>query len=140
MGFQPLCPSLLQTIESYTGSFKHASTRLEREDLVKANLYVDGKEKDGFPLTMSELHVCQPYLKWLESCNQDMNGFLSQVLTMDSYAAGNFILSASLAEDHGSLSFEFEFADALKIDLVLITCGIYERTMKLDHNRNFKIY
>ena len=130
----------LQAIESYTGSFLYSSTRLERKDLVRINFYVDGKEKDGFPLSMSTLHVCQPYVKWLESCNQDMNGFLSQVLSMDAYANGNFILSADLSEETGSLSFEFEFADALTEDLVLITCGLYERTMKLDHNRNFKIY
>ena len=130
----------LQSIESYTGSFKHCSSRLEMKDLIKVNLYVDGKEKDGFPLSMTSLHVCQPYVKWLENCNQDMNGFLSQVLTIDAFASGNFILSATLSEETGSLSFEFEFATALDQDLVLITCGLYERTMKLDHNRNFKVY
>ena len=130
----------LQQIEAYTGSYKISSTRFEHENLKRINLFIDGKEKDGFPMIVSDEHIAQPYVQFLKACNMDQNGFLSQVLTMDSYAAGNFILSAPIAEDTGSISFEFDFNKPLEKDLVLITCCLSAKTLKLDHNRNFKIY
>ena len=130
----------LQQIDAYTGSYKISSTRFDSAGLTRANLYIDGKEKDGFPLNVTDIHFAQPYVKFLQTCNMDVNGFLSQVITMDAFANGNLILSTSIAEDSGSVSFEFDFKEPLKKDLVLITCALSAKTLKLDHNRNFKIY
>ena len=108
--------------------------------MIKANLFINGKEADDYPVTMSQTHVCQPYVKFLDNINQNLNGFLSQVTKMSYYVDSNFLLSANIGEETGSLSFMLEFEDEVSDDLVLITCSLYDRTMKIDHNRNFKIY
>ena len=60
----------IQTMESYGGSMNHSSTRFNQNDLRKVNLYIDGKEVGGFPVSMTESHVTQPYVKYLENTNQ----------------------------------------------------------------------
>lgn len=129
----------LQTINSYTGSFESSSTTFGRNKLLKANLYINGKTADDFPITMSGKHACLPFVKFLENSNQQLNGFLSQTINMIEFANWNLLLSASIEPETGSLSFEFEFETELNADLVLITCGISEKTMRLDNNRNFQI-
>lgn len=127
-------------MDSYTGSYHSSSTRFNRNKLIKANLYINGKEADDYPVTMSETHVCQPYVKFLDNINQNLNGFLSQVTKMSYFSDCNFLLSASIEEETGSLSFMLEFEDEVDKDLVLVTCCVYDKIMKIDHNRNFKIY
>ena len=127
-------------MNSYTGSHYHSSTRFNRNKLVKANFFINGKEADDYPVTMSSTHVSQPYVKFLENINQNLNGFLSQVTKMSYYSDCNFLLSATVEEDTGSLSFMLEFEEEIDEDLVLITCSLYDKIMKIDHNRNFKIY
>ena len=127
-------------MKSYIGSYYSSSTRFNRNKLTKANLYINGKEADDYPVTMSETHVVLPYSKFLENINQNLNGFLSQVTKMNYFTDSNFLLSATIEQETGSLSFMLEFEEEVDEDLVLITCGTYEKTMKIDHNRNFKIY
>ena len=130
----------VQTMASYSGSYYNSSTRFNRNRMIKANLFINGKEADDYPVTMSQTHVCQPYVKFLDNINQNLNGFLSQVTKMSYYADCNFLLSANIGEETGSLSFMLEFEDEVSDDLVLITCCLFDKTMKIDHNRNFKIY
>ena len=127
-------------MDSYSGSYYSSSTRFNRNNLIKANLYINGKEADDYPVTMTRTHICQPYVKFLENINQNLNGFLSQVTKMNYYSDSNFLLSATIEEETGSLSFMLEFEEEVEKDLVLVTCSLYEKTMKIDHNRNFKIY
>ena len=130
----------LQSIDSYTGTFTESSTRFNRQDLVKANLYIDGKEANDFPVTMSEKHVSLPFVKFLENTNKQQNGLLSTSISLIEFENSNFILSATLDPlTSGSLSFEFNFHKAVAKDLVLVTCGVYEKTLKLGHNRNFQV-
>lgn len=130
----------LQTIGSYTGSFTESSSRFNRNNMIKANFYVNGKEANDYPATMSESHVSLPFVKFLENSNQHQNGYMSRTLSLIEFEQSNFILSASIdRETSGSLSFEFEFGEAVTNDLVLITCSIFDRTMKIDNHRNFQI-
>ena len=129
----------LQTIYSYTGSYSISSSRFARNDLVKSNLYIDGKSMDDYPLTMSSDHSCQPFVKFLSNTNQQLNNLMGKTISLLEYALFNYVLSASISQPTGSLSFEFEFERELSHDLVLIVLGVTERTMRLDHNRNFNI-
>ena len=130
----------IQTMDSYAGSINHSSTRFNQNGLIKVNLYIDGKEIGGFPVSMTDAHVVQPYVKYLENTNQQLNGFLSRTLSFEEFQKYSFILSQAFDQsDSGSLSFEFEFGSAVNTDLVLITCEQYNRTIKIDHNRNFQI-
>ena len=129
----------LQPIDCYTGSFDKSSTAFSRNKMIKANLYINGKSADNFPITMSHNFACLPYVQFLENSNQNLNGFLSQTINMIEFHNWNFILSSEIEPETGSLSFEFEFENELDKDLVLITCGVTEKTMRLDHNRNFQI-
>ena len=108
--------------------------------MIKANLYINGKEADDYPVSMSATHCSQPYAKFLDNINQNLNGFLSQVTKMNYFSDCNFLLSATIEEETGSLSFMLEFEEEISEDLVLITCSVYDKVMKIDHNRNFKIY
>jgi len=130
----------LLSMDSYTGTFKQSSTRFNRGGLVKANMYINGKEATGYPVSMSESHVTLPFTKFLENANQYQNGYLSRTISLIEFEQGNFILSQTINPGtSGSVSFEFEFESALNKDMVLITCGIYDKTMRLDHQRNFQI-
>ena len=129
----------LQSIDSYTGSFAKSSTAFGRNEMVKANLYINGKGADNFPITMSSAFNCLPFVQFLENSNQQLNGLFSQTVNMIEFSNWNFLLSTTIDSETGSLSFEFEFESELTEDLVLITCGISQKTMRLDHNRNFQI-
>ena len=130
----------IQTLDSYTGSFGESSTRFNNNKLTKANLYLNGKECSDFPVSMSVSQASQPFVKFLENANQQLNGYLSRTMSIREFSNSNFILSATLDPDSsGSLSFEFEFSAAPAQELVLIVCGISEKTIRIDHNRNFQI-
>ena len=130
----------IQTMESYGGSFHSSSTRFNRNGMIKANLYKDGKEVDDYPIRMTGTHVMEPFVKYLENTNQQLNGFLSRTLCDREFKDYHFVLSKSFdPTQKGVLSFEFDFQNAVTEDLVLITCGLYNKTLKLDHNRNFQI-
>ena len=130
----------LQDMASYTGSFYNSSTRFNRNNVKKVNIYVDGKEGDDFPLTMSQDMVGLPFIKFLQSTNQLQNGYMSRTLNLIEYRDSNCIFSTSLDPDSSaSLSFEFGFDSVINQDLVLIVCCLYDRTMKIDHRRNFQI-
>ena len=130
----------LQDMASYTGSFYNSSTRFNRNSVNKVNIYVDGKEGDDFPLTMSQDMVGLPFIKFLQSTNQLQNGYMSRTLNLIEYRDSNCIFSTSLDPDSSaSLSFEFGFDSVINQDLVLIVCCLYDRTMKIDHRRNFQI-
>ena len=130
----------LQTINSYTGSFEESSSRFNRNGLIKANMYINGKEANDFPVTMSESHVSLPFVKFLENANQHQNGYLSRTISLIEFEQCNFILSSSIEPGTtGSVSFEFDFKTPLTNDLVLITCSVFDKTMRLDHQRNFQI-
>ena len=108
--------------------------------MVKSNLYIDGKEVSGFPMTMSSDHITIPYVNFLYNTDKTQNGLLSTTLSMSEYENGNFILSASINKNSsGSLSFGFEFEEPVSSDIILVTCGMMDKTLKLDHNRNFQI-
>lgn len=130
----------LQTLDSFSGSFDISSTRFNNNGLTKANLYLNGKECSDFPVTMSASQASQPFVKFLENANMQLNGYLSRTMSIREFSVSNFILSNTFDQDTtGSLSFEFEFSKAPSTELVLIVCGIYERSLKIDHNRNFQI-
>ena len=129
----------LQTIFSYSGSNRVSSTRFNRCEVKKANLYINGQEADDYPVTMTEQHVSIPFVKFLESTNQYQNGYMGRTLNLREYEQMNMILSATLQTESGSISFEFDFEDAVTDDLVLIVCGLFDRTLKIDNHRNFQI-
>jgi len=130
----------IQTMDSYGGSFESDSTLFNRNNVTKANLFVDGKEADGYPVSLSDKHVCQPFVKYLENTNQQFNGFLSRTLCFNEFEQFSCIYSTAFnTTESGSLSFEFDFSTAVDEDLVLITCSLHPRTMKIDHNRNFQV-
>ena len=130
----------LQDATSFTGSFNTSSTRFTQYKMLKSNLYIDGKEVSGFPMTMSSDHITIPYVNFLYNTDKTQNGLLSTTLSMSEYENGNFILSASINKNSsGSLSFGFEFEEPVSSDIILVTCGMMDKTLKLDHNRNFQI-
>jgi hypothetical protein len=130
----------IQSIESYGGSFHASSTRFNRQDLVKANLYVDGQEVTEFPVTMSAESITQPYMKFLNNTDKYNNGYLGSVIDMNEFADDNFILSASFNSNiSGAVTFEFDFSKAINSDLVLVICIFKDHTLKIDHNRNFQL-
>ena len=130
----------LQDMSSYTGSFESSSTRFNINNLRKANFYVDGREGDDFPITMTTEHCGLPFIKFLQATNQIQNGYMSRTICLNEYQGSNFILATSLERDtSGSLSFEFEFGNVVTKDLVLIVCCLYDKTMKIDQRRNFQI-
>ena len=129
----------IQTIYSYSGSYSVSSTRFNRCGVKKANLYINGQEADDYPVTLSTQHVSQPFVKFLETINQFQNGYLSRTLSLREYELMNMLYSATLNTENGSVSFEFDFDDVVKDDLVLIVCGLFDRTMKIDNHRNFQV-
>ena len=130
----------LQEIAGYSGSFEESSSRFNRNNVAKANIYIDGKEADDYPLTLSESMVGLPFIKFLQSTNQLQNGYLSRTLSMLEYKDSNCIFGTSLDSDtSGSISFEFGFDQVNTHNLVLIVCCLYDRTMRIDHRRNFQI-
>ena len=130
----------LQTINSYTGSFLESSTRFNRNGLLKANMYINGKEATDYPVTMNKKHVSLPFVKFLENANQHQNAYLSRTISLIEFEQSNFLLSSTIeGGTTGSISFAFDFEQPLTDDLVLITCGIFDKTMRLDHQRNFQI-
>lgn len=130
----------VQTMDGYGGSFEESSTRFNRNGINKASLYVDGKENVDYPVTLNAANVAQPFVKYLENTNQQLNGFLSRTLAPVEFKKYTCIFTATFDTDEsGSLSFEFGFDSNVSSDLVLIICCMYPRTMKIDHNRNFQI-
>ena len=130
----------LQKMASYSGSFENSSSRFNRNGVNKVNIYIDGKEGDDFPLTLSQEMVGLPFIKFLQSTNQLQNGYLSRTLSLTEYRDSNCIFSTSLDPDtSGSLSFEFGFDKVVAGDLALIVCCLYDRTMRIDQRRNFRI-
>ena len=69
-----------------------------------------------------------------------MNANLGSTMILSEFKAFNFLLSTKFnSEDTGTISFQFDFDADVEDDLVLITCCIYEKTMKIDQYRNFEI-
>ena len=130
----------IQSMDSYAGSFGASSTRFNRNNVKKANIYIDGKEGDDYPLTLSAEMVGLPFIKFLQSTNQLQNGYMSRTLSIREFKDSNCIFSTSLDPDtSGSVSFEFGFDKVVNSDMVLIVCCLYDRTMRIDHRRNFQI-
>ena len=129
----------MQTIYSYSGSYSVSSTRFARNGINKANLYINGQEADDYPLTLSAAHVSLPFVKFLETTNQFQNGYMSKTLLLREFEQMNMILSATLPNETGSVSFEFNFDKVVTDDLVLIVCGLFDKTLKIDNHRNFQI-
>ena len=130
----------IQTMNSYGGSFKEGGTRFVKYGMTKASLFINGKEMDGFPMIMTDHHITQPYVKFLENARQHQNAYLSRTLTQFEFDQCNFLLSATIEPPTiGSLSFEFEFKQPISADLVLIVCAIYDKTMRIDNQRNFQV-
>ena len=130
----------IQDMDSYTGSFESSSTRFNRNGVTKVNIYIDGKEGDDFPLSLSSNMIGLPFIKFLQSTNQLQNGYMSRTLSIREFKDSNCIFSTSLDPDSsGSLSFEFGFDRVVNKDKVLIVCCLYDRTMRIDQRRNFQI-
>ncbi len=137
-------PSLIlwgiQSMDSYNGSYQSSSTRFNRYGMNKANILLNGMSVSGFPLTMSSNFVSRPFVKFLQNTNKQMNANLGSTMILSEFHAFNFLLSAKFnSEDTGTISFQFDFDEDIEEDLVLITCCIYEKTMKIDQYRNFEI-
>ena len=130
----------LQTMDAYGGSFTESSTLFSRNGVKKANLFLDGNEVNDYPVTASDTHVSLPFTKFLENTNQQLNGLMSRTLSPREFEKNHFILSATFdPTESGSLSFIFDFDSVNNKDLVLIVCSVFDRTMKIDQNRNFQI-
>ena len=130
----------IQTMDSYSGSFHSSSTLFNRQGMIRANLYRDGKEVDDYPINMTSSHVIEPFVKYLDNTNQQLNGFLSRTLCDREFENYHFLLSKSFNPNEiGTLSFEFDFESDVSEDFVLITCALYNKTLKLDNHRNFQI-
>ena len=130
----------IQGMQSYAGSFESSSTRFNRCNVERANIYIDGKEGDDYPLTLSGSQVGLPFIKFLQSTNQLQNGYMSRTISLREFEDSNCIFSTSLDPDtSGSLSFEFGFDTVVKEDLVLIVCCLFDRTMRIDQRRNFQV-
>ena len=127
-------------MDSYTGSYNHSSTRFSHMKMNKTSMFINGKLADGFPWKFSTDSVAIPFAKFLDNARQFQNAYLSRTLSPLEFLDSNFIMSATIPPDSsGSLSFEFQFDEALSKDLVLIVCSIYDKTMRIDHRRNFQI-
>ena len=45
--------------------------------MVKASIYIDGKELSDYPIKMSENHISVPFVKFLQDTDKQNNGYLS---------------------------------------------------------------
>ena len=127
-------------MDAYTGSYNTSSTKFNYQHMNKVGMFINGKIADGFPWKFGSDHVAIPCTKFLENTRQYQNALLSRVVDALEFKDGNFILSATIPPDtSGSISFEFQFANALTEDMALIVCSIYDKTMRIDHRRNFQI-
>ncbi len=127
-------------MDAYTGSYSTSSTKFNYSHMNKVGMFINGKIADGFPWKFGIDHVAIPLTKFLENTRQYQNAYLSRVVDHLEFKEGNFILSATIPPDtSGSLSFEFQFDNALTEDMALIVCSIYDKTMRIDHRRNFQI-
>ena len=68
-----------------------------------------------------------------------MNNYSSQTINPRDFKNYHFIHSAKLPETSGSLSFDLDFDTSPTEELVLITCGIFDRTVEIDNFRNFRV-
>ena len=68
-----------------------------------------------------------------------MNNYSSQTINPREFKNYHFIHSAKLPETSGSLSFDLDFDTSPTEELVLITCGIFDRTVEIDNFRNFRV-
>lgn len=130
----------LMSENSYTGSMHHSATLFQRFAQIRATIYVDGNCLSGYPVTMSDNAISQPYTKFIQNSNRYLNCYTGKVITPREFSLYHFIHSAELPDAAGSLTFDFDFENALASELVLITCSVYERTCEIDHFRNFRIY
>ena len=126
-------------MSSYTGSYNSSSTKFEQYKQIKASVYVDGNMVSGYPVTMTENSITQPYQKFLQNTNKFLNCYSGQTMTPQEFR-WNFIHSASFDKNNnGTITFDFDFFAALTDDLVLITCSVFDRKLELDKDRNFNL-
>ena len=129
----------IMELDAFTGSTTIPSTRFKTHDVKKTTLYIDGNVLSGYPLHIEENAITLPYVRFQENTNRYMNCYSSRTLSQGDFRDYHFLYSASLdQESSGSLTFEFDFEKTPDKDLVLITCGLYERTLEIDSFRNFK--
>jgi hypothetical protein len=130
----------IMDLSGFAGSFNLPSCHFKRFGLKKCTLYLNGNAMSGFPILTSESAVSIPYTRFLKNTNRYLNCYSSQTIDPRDFKNYHFVNSASLdSETSGSLSFDFDFENTPSEDLVLITCGIFDRTMEIDNFRNFKI-
>ena len=130
----------IMELDAYTGSYVKSSTRFQPHGVKKATLYVDGNVLSGYPLQIDDNALSLPFVRFQENTNRYMNCYSSRTMSLVDYKGYHFLYSAKLDDTtSGSLTFEFDFDENPKTDLVLITCCLYERTIELDNFRNFKI-
>ena len=129
----------LQHLTAYTGSFQESSTYFGQLRQTKASIYIDGNMVSGYPVSMSNHGLAQPYQKFLENTNKFLNCYAGKTLSPKEFQF-NFIHSATLCPDNGgTITFDFDFDTPLTSDVVLITCSVFDRKIELDNFRNFKI-
>ena len=129
----------IMSLNSFTGSYNLPSTHFKRFGLKKCTLYLNGNAMSGFPILTSENSVSIPYTRFLKNTNRYLNCYSSQTMNPRDFKNYHFINSEALDGTTGSLSFDFDFESTPTEDLVLITCGFFERTMEIDNFRNFKL-
>ena len=122
------------------GNYETSSTLFRLFEQIKATVYVDGNTVTGYPVTMNEDGVSQPYMKFLENSNKYLNCYSSKLISPKEFKLFNFFHSVSLdSNSNGTITFDFDFENAVTKDLVLITCAVRQQTLAIDHYRNFEI-
>ena len=130
----------LMDLKSVAGDFSTSSTLLQRHDVKKVTVYLDGNVITGFPISMTDSYVAIPYTRFMTSTNRYINNFVGRMITQSEFKYYHFIHCVSLDSSlKGSLTFEFEFEQTVSDQLVLVTCAIHDRTLELDQYRNFRI-
>ena len=130
----------IMNLSAFAGSHTLSSCHFKRFGMTKCTLYLNGNAMSGFPIVTSENAVSMPYTRFLKNTNRYMNCYSSQTMDPRDFKNYHFINSANLESDiSGSLSFDLDFDKTPTEDLVLITCGFFERTMEIDNFRNFKL-
>ena len=130
----------IMPLTNFTGDFHQPSTIFKRNLVKKATLYVDGNVLSGYPITVSDNLASIPYTRFQQNINRYMNCYSSRSVTMKDFRDSMFLYSAELdSTTSGSLTFEFDFDNAPTEDMVLVTCGVHERTIEIDSFRNFQV-
>ena len=132
----------LMSPEAFHGDFALSSTRFERFNLKKLELFVDNKNLPGSQVNISDDNLVEAYTKFYRQCKLIPNVYTGRLMGIKEFTETNFMTAYDMSSvdiNTGWLTIDLDFAENIPEKLMLIVYMVFDQTIKFDKDRNVSV-